>query len=139
MDTLYRVVAGLDVHQKTVVACVRRTTPEGRVAEETRTYRTVTRDLLAMSDWMTRRGVTHVAMESTGVYWKPVFNVLEGGFEEILLVTLAHVVFLMHARSILIVTLPLPLADSVPWFSRLPAFPYVPSWRLPMFTAGTPR
>lgn len=81
MDTLYRVVAGLDVHKKTVVACVRRTTPEGRVAEETRTYRTMTRDLLAMSDWMTRRGVTHVAMESTGVFWKPVWNILEGMFE----------------------------------------------------------
>jgi transposase len=84
MDTIFENVAGLDVHQKTIVACVRRREPQGGVVEEVRTFGTMTRDLLEMSDWLSKAGVTHVAMESTGVLWKPVWNILDGNFELLL-------------------------------------------------------
>jgi hypothetical protein len=71
--------AGLDVHQKTVLACL--LTPEG---QETRTFGTMTADWLALSDWLQACGCTHVAMESTGDDWKPVFNMLAGAFEVLL-------------------------------------------------------
>ena len=72
MEVLYPRCCGLDVHQKTVVACA--ITPEGK---ETRTFKTMTGDLLELADWIVAKGVTHVAMESTDVYWRPVYNVLE--------------------------------------------------------------
>lgn len=73
MDVIYERCCGLDVHKKTVVACVM--TPEGK---QTRTFGTMTADVLRLGDWLESQGVTHVAMESTGVYWKPLYNVLEG-------------------------------------------------------------
>jgi transposase len=85
MQVMYERCAGLDVHKKTVVACV--VTPEG---QEIRTFRTMTVDLLGLSDWLLVCGCTHVAMESTGDYWKPVFNMLEGTCE-VLLVNAQHV------------------------------------------------
>src|SRR5436309_2605040 len=90
MDLIYRNVAGLDVHRKTVVACVRRVEPQGRIREHVRTFGTMTGDLLRPSDWLAGHGVTRVAMESTGVLWKPVWNILDGLFE-LLLVTPARV------------------------------------------------
>jgi transposase len=90
METIYRCCAGLDIHKMTVVACVRRIEPSGRVHEEVRTFGTMTAELLLLSDWLAEAGVTHVAMESTGVYWKPVFNLLEGRFE-VLLVNPRHI------------------------------------------------
>ena len=78
MDLMYDCCAGLDVHKKTVVACVRRVGPDGAVCSQVRTFRTVTAELLALSDWLEEQGVRQAAMESTGVYWKPVFNILEG-------------------------------------------------------------
>lgn len=72
---------GLDVHQQTVVACVLTGTPGLRPRKEVRTFRTMTRDLEALRDWLKAEGVTHVGMESTGVYWRPVYAVLEGHFE----------------------------------------------------------
>ena len=78
MDILYACCAGLDVHKKTVVACVRRVGPDGAVSSQVRTFATVTAELLALSDWLEEQGVRQAAMESTGVYWKPVFNILEG-------------------------------------------------------------
>jgi len=84
MDLIYDCCAGLDVHKKTVVACVRRLGADGQVGSEVRTYRTMTADLIALADWLDAEGVTHVAMESTGVYWKPVFHLLEGRFEVLL-------------------------------------------------------
>lgn len=84
MDTIYRSVAGLDVHKKTIAACLRRINEQGQVTEQVRTFGTMTRDLLALSDWLQAADVTHVAMESTGVLWKPVFNVLEGPFKLLL-------------------------------------------------------
>jgi len=84
MDTIYACCAGSDVHKKTVVACARRLGPDGQVASQVRTFRTMTADLIALADWLDAEGVTHVAMESTGVYWKPVFHLLEGRFEVLL-------------------------------------------------------
>jgi transposase len=76
--------AGLDVHKKTVVVCVRCTGPDGSVDSQVRTFGTMTADLLALSDWLAAQGVRQLAMESTGVYWKPIFNILEGHFEVML-------------------------------------------------------
>src|SRR5712691_127983 len=85
VSVTYSSCAGLDIHKKTVVACV--ITPE---LEEIRTFGTMTKDLLALSDWLRQQGVTHVAMESTGVYWQPVWNILEDSFE-LLLVNAQHI------------------------------------------------
>src|SRR5215475_8460898 len=90
MEVLYRVCCGLDVHKKTVVACLRQPGPKGKRAEEVRTFGTTTRELLRLVDWLTAAGCTHVAMESTGVYWRPVYNVLEGSVE-LSLVNAQHV------------------------------------------------
>jgi transposase len=89
MDTLYAHCAGLDVHKDTVVVWVRHQDPGGRVRQEVRTFGTVTRDLLALSDWLAAEGVSHAAMESTGVYWRPVHHLLEGRCQ-LLLVNAQH-------------------------------------------------
>jgi transposase len=90
MDTLYSRCAGIDVHKGNVVVCVRGGDRPGQVFEEIRTFSTMTRDLLALADWLAGHGVTHVAMESTGVYWKPVFNLLEGSVQ-VILVNAEHI------------------------------------------------
>src|SRR5438270_17022 len=90
MDTLYACCAGLDVHKNTVVVCVRRLDAKGKVKRQVRTFGTMTRHILELGDWLTREGVTHMAMESTGVYWKPIWNLLEGQFQ-ILLVNAQHI------------------------------------------------
>ncbi len=82
METLYPRCAGLDVHKDTVVACVRCVSkPQHR---EVRTFGTTTSELFALADWLESSGCTHVAMEATGVYWKPIWHVLEGRFELVL-------------------------------------------------------
>jgi len=83
MEVLHARCAGLDVHQATVVACVRRATRKA-VRRETREFGTCTRELLALGEWLRTHEVTHVVMESTGVYWKPVWHVLAGSFELVL-------------------------------------------------------
>lgn len=83
MEVLYPRCAGLDVHQQTVVACAR-VASGSSVQQEVRTFGTTTGDLLALADWLTAHGCTHVAMESTGVYWKPIWHVLDGHFALIL-------------------------------------------------------
>lgn len=80
MDTLHPHCAGLDVHKDTVVACVRHQPPGGRAGTELRTFATHTAGLMELADWLAAEGVSHVAMESTGVYWRPVFHILEGRF-----------------------------------------------------------
>jgi transposase len=90
MDTLHRIRAGLDVHKDTVVACVRRVDDRGRAHQEVKTFGTTTADLLQLLDWLRSGQVPIVAMESTGVYWKPVFNLLEGPVE-VLLVNPEHI------------------------------------------------
>jgi len=83
MDLLCRRCAGLDVHQQCVVACAR-IQDCAPASYETRTFETTTKGLLELSEWLSAHGCTHVAMEATGVYWKPVWHVLEGSFELIL-------------------------------------------------------
>jgi len=90
MDILYACCTGLDIHKKTVTACVRCVDVKGKVRQQTRTFGTMTSDLLALADWLTAEGVSHVAMESTGVYWKPIWNLLEGLFE-MMLVNAQHI------------------------------------------------
>jgi transposase len=90
MDIVYQSCAGLDVHKETVVVCVRRTGRNGKVQQETRTFGTMTSQLLEMGDWLMEQGVRHLAMESTGVYWKPIWNLLEDQFQ-ILLVNAQHI------------------------------------------------
>jgi transposase len=80
MEVIFSCCAGLDVHKKTVVACVRRLEPDGRVDQQVRTFGTMTDELLALADWLAGQGVVQVALESTGVFWKPVFNLLEARF-----------------------------------------------------------
>ena len=89
MDVIYPRCAGLDVHKHTVVACVR-IARDGPPLQEVRTFDTTTSGLLALADWLDSFGVEHVAMEATGVYWKPVWHVLEGHFE-LVLANAAHV------------------------------------------------
>ncbi len=86
MEVLHPRCAGLDVHKKSVMACI--ITPEGR---EVREFGAMTRDLLALADWLLERQVTQVAMESTGVYWKPVYNLLEPLDITVLVVNAQHI------------------------------------------------
>jgi len=90
MDVLHQRCAGLDVHKDTVVACVR-LAARGRTRREVRTFKTTTRELLALSDWLAGHGCTHVAMEATGVYWKPVWHILDDGGFTLVLANAAHV------------------------------------------------
>jgi transposase len=90
LDVLYERCAGLDLHKQTVVACRVTPGPSGRVVREVRTFGTMTAELLALGDWLEAGGVTHIAMESTGVCWKPVWNLFEERFA-LLLVNAAHV------------------------------------------------
>ena len=89
MEVIYPRCAGLDVHKQTVVACVR-IAGDGPPLQEVRSFASTTSGLLALADWLDSFGVTHVAMEATGVYWKPVWHVLEGHFE-LVLANAAHV------------------------------------------------
>jgi transposase len=90
VEIINRCCAGLDVHKKTVVACVRALGPDGKATNEARTFGTMTAELLALADWLEARGARQVAMESTGVSWKPVFYVLEGRFE-VMVVNARHI------------------------------------------------
>ena len=83
MEVLHERCAGLDVHKQTVVACLR-VTEDGRVRREGRTFATTTQGLLELAEWLKAGGCTHVAMEASGVYWKPVWHVLWGEFELVL-------------------------------------------------------
>lgn len=84
MDVKHRRCAGLDVHKDTVVACARLVGDDGQVAQEVGEFGTTTTELFRLGEWLTEHGCTHAAMEATGVYWKPVWHVLEGSIELIL-------------------------------------------------------
>ena len=90
MEVLYPNCAGLDVHKDTVVACSRRMIGS-KVVREVRTFKTTTSDLLALSEWLAAVGCTHIVMEATGVYWKPVWNILSDGDFALILANAAHV------------------------------------------------
>ena len=88
MQVLYPRCAGLDMHKDTIVACVRCVSPP--MHQEVRSFGTTTTELLALADWLAEHDCTHVAMEATGVYWKPVWHVLEDEFE-LVLANAAHI------------------------------------------------
>jgi len=90
MEVLYERCCGIDVHKKSVVACVLTPGVAGKPAKEVRTFGTMTADLVALLGWLEAAGCTHVAMESTGVYWKPLYNLLEGQVE-VLVVNAQHI------------------------------------------------
>jgi len=90
MQVLYAKCAGLDVHKRTVVVCVLLTLADGQVIKHKQTFGTMTPDLLALADWLKGLGVTHAAMESTGPYWRPVYQLLEGLFT-LLLINAGHI------------------------------------------------
>ncbi len=74
MQVLYPCCCGVDIHKKFVVACLLTTGEDGSVRKDIRTFSAMTEDLLAMLDWLSGAGCTHIAMESTGSYWRPVYN-----------------------------------------------------------------
>src|SRR5512146_173717 len=90
MQVIHCRCAGLDVHKASVVACVMITASDGTVASEVRSFGTMAQDLLELGDWLKGQAVTHAAMESTGSYWKPVYNLLEGQME-LLVVNAQHI------------------------------------------------
>lgn len=90
MELLHQRCAGLDVHKETVVAAVRLAVG-GKVSTEVKTFTTTTTGLLSLSDWLSENGCTHVAMEATGIYWKPVWHVLSDGEVELVLANASHV------------------------------------------------
>jgi len=89
VEVVHERCAGLDVHKDSVVACAR-VAVDGKIEREVRTFGTTTSELLALSDWLEEHRVTTVAMEATGVYWKPVWHVLEESFE-LVLANAAHI------------------------------------------------
>jgi transposase len=90
MEVAHAHCAGLDVHKDTVVACVRHMT-DGKATTTIRTFNTATQELLALSDWLSAENATYIAMEATGVYWKPVWNILSDGELELALGNAAHI------------------------------------------------
>jgi len=90
MEVLYPHCAGLDVHKESVVACVRHMV-DGKVATTVKRFKTMTQELMTLSDWLWAEGVTHIAMEATGVYWKPVWHILSDGEFDLVLANAAHV------------------------------------------------
>src|SRR5450631_1711678 len=90
MELLHPHCAGLDVHKQTVVACIRHTV-EGKMAAQVKTFKTTTQELMALSEWLSSQGVTHIVMEATGIYWKPVWHILSDGEFELVLANAAHV------------------------------------------------
>ena len=90
MEVVHRRCCGLDVHKKSVVACVLLSDPSGPPQREVRTFGTFTHEVLALADWLAEQQVTHIALESTGVYWKPIWNLLEDRFA-LLLVNPRHI------------------------------------------------
>ena len=90
MEVVHRRCCGLDVHKKNVVACVLLSDPSGPPQREVRTFGTFTHEVLALADWLAEQEVTHIALESTGVYWKPIWNLLEDRFA-LLLVNPRHI------------------------------------------------
>jgi transposase len=90
MEVLYRRCCGIDVHKKFLVACLLILSENGQLHQEIRRFSTMTSDLLDCIDWLTQAGCTAIAMESTGVYWQPPFNLMEGRFEQVMIVNAEH-------------------------------------------------
>ena len=97
IDVLNARCAGFDVHKKTIKVCLLLKQADGKECREIRTYGMITHELLSLSDWLKEQGCTHIAMEATGVYWKPVYNLLEGNFE--LIVANAQLIYAVPGRK----------------------------------------
>ncbi|GHO53284.1 IS110 family transposase [Ktedonobacter robiniae] len=93
MEVLYERCCGLDVHKNTVVACIMLTPPNGRVQKTVRTFGTTTAEIVALRDWIDAQHVSHIAMESTGIFWRPLYNLLED--EHTIILVNAH-----HIKSV---------------------------------------
>ncbi len=91
MRLVFNVCCGLDVHKRTVTACLLKWGSRGKKTKEVRTFQTTTTELESLAEWLCSEGCQHIAMESTGVYWKPVYNILEGRCDQLLLVNAQHV------------------------------------------------
>src|SRR6187455_1578120 len=91
MEILYRHCAGLDVHKDTVVACARTAMAAGGVQHDVTTFGTTTIELMRLVEWLADHNCTHVAMEATGVYWKPVWHILEAASFQLVLANAAHI------------------------------------------------
>ena len=90
MEVVNERCCGLDIHKKTIAACAIVLGPGGKPSKRVRTFGTMTDEVLALADWLAGEGVTHVAMESTGVFWKPIYNLLEASLT-LLLVNPQHI------------------------------------------------
>lgn len=90
MERVYQRCCGIDIHKKNLVACLIVVTADGELHKEIRTFRTGSQELLPLLDWLQASNCTHVAMEATGVYWKPLFNLLEGHLQ-VLVVNAQHI------------------------------------------------
>jgi transposase len=99
MEVVIERACGLDIHKRTVVACLMTPGPDGKLHKELRTFSTVTADRLRLADWLIEVGCTHVAMESTGIYWRPVYNVLEAAGQFALLVVNAQPIKAVPGRK----------------------------------------
>jgi transposase len=91
LPVVLAICCGLDVHKKSVTACLLKMTASGKPIKVQREFGTTTSQLRQLADWLVQEGCQHVAMESTGVYWKPVHNILEGVCQEVLLVNAQHI------------------------------------------------
>lgn len=90
MEVIFGRVCGMDVHKALIVACLRVLSPSGQVRCEVRRFGTMTADLLKLLEWLKTERVSHVAMESTGVFWKPIYNILEGNIAKVWVVNAQH-------------------------------------------------
>src|SRR5258706_12433007 len=111
MDVVFERCAGIDVHKRMLVVCRRTVDAAGHPLAQTRTFGTTTGDVLRMSDWLAEGEWTHVGIESTGDFWKPIFNVLEGAFE----------VWLLNAQHIKAVPGPKTDVKAAQWIAERPA------------------
>ncbi len=134
MQVVYERCCGLDIHKKLVVACLIVLAANGQRHKEIRTFRTVTQDLLLLKDWLAAAGCTHIAMESTGVYWKPIFNLLEGDFE-LLVVNAQHIKAVPGRKTDVRDAESSLVQDRARVVNRLRD----PSWRIPISSWGMSR
>jgi hypothetical protein len=98
MDVLYSHCCGLDIHKKLVVTCLVTPDAAAQPRKEVRSFGRMSADVLQLAGWLTAAGCTHAAMESTGVYWKPSYNLLEGGFT-LLFATARHIASMVTAST----------------------------------------
>jgi transposase len=132
MQLIHRCCCGLDVHKKLIVARLISLSEAGELQKEIRCFTTMTKDILALADWLANAGCTHVAMESTGVYWRPIWNLLEGQFD--LLLVNAQYIKAVPGRQLLNATYANSLATAVRcWLSAHGwSTGFIKCWKIPI-------